>query len=135
MTAPTTRPVAYIRRSVARKGDPGDVSRDFQVDKVRALANGDGPRLRIIDGDWGRSAATDKTGQRVAFLGMLEDIERGLVSHVYAYSPDRLARSVEWSAPAGQRLPAGEGGPITTTAGTVAPDDPAALGRCSTCWR
>lgn len=49
-------PVAYIRRSVSRAGDRGDVSRDYQTDAVRALANGDGPRLRIIDSDWGRSA-------------------------------------------------------------------------------
>lgn len=118
-------PVAYIRRSVARRGDPGDVSREFQTTKVRDLANGDGARLRIIDGDWGRSAATDKTNLRTAFLELLEDIERGAVSHVYAYSPDRLARSVEWSARlinACRRA----GVPITTTAGTVAPDDPAA---------
>lgn len=119
------QPVAYIRRSVARRGDPGDVSREFQTEKVRALANGDGAALRIIDGDWGKSAATDKVDQRLAFLSMLDAIERGDVSHVYAYSPDRLARSVEWSA----RLVnicrrAGVG--ITTTAGTVAPDDPAA---------
>ena len=118
-------PVAYIRRSVARRGDPGDVSREFQTAKVRALANGDGPTLRILDGDWGKSAATDKTEQRTAFLAMLEDIEHGRVSHVYAYSPDRLARSVEWSARlvnACRRA----GTSITTTAGTVAPDDPAA---------
>ena len=121
----SAQPVAYIRRSVARRGDPGDVSREFQTGKVRALANGDGPRLRILDGDWGRSAATDKTEQRTAFLGMLEEIEAGRISHVYAYSPDRLARSVEWSARlvnACRRA----GVPITTTAGTVAPDDPAA---------
>lgn len=121
----TAQPVAYIRRSVARRGDPGDVSREFQTDKVRALANGDGPTLRIIDGDWGRSASTDKTGLRTAFLALLEEIETGQVSHVYAYSPDRLARSVEWSARlvnACRRA----GVSITTTAGTVAPDDPAA---------
>lgn len=121
----SARPVAYIRRSVARRGDPGDVSREFQTGKVRALANGDGPALRVIDGDWGKSAATDKTDQRTAFLALLEDVERGAVSHLYAYSPDRLARSVEWSARlvnACRRA----GVPITTTAGTVAPDDPAA---------
>jgi DNA invertase Pin-like site-specific DNA recombinase len=121
----TAQPAAYIRRSVARRGDPGDISREFQTEKVRALANGDGPTLRIIDGDWGRSASTDKTAQRTAFLALLEDIEQGRVSHVYAYSPDRLARSVEWSARlvnACRRA----GASITTTAGTVAPDDPAA---------
>jgi DNA invertase Pin-like site-specific DNA recombinase len=121
----TARPAAYIRRSVARRGDPGDVSREFQTDKVRALAGDDGATLRIIDGDWGRSASTDKTNLRTAFLALMDDIEAGSVSHLYAYSPDRLARSVEWTARlvnACRRA----GVPITTTAGTVAPDDPAA---------
>ncbi len=116
-------PVAYIRRSVARRGDSGDISREFQTEKVRALAAGDGAGLRIIDQDWGRSAAGEKTDKRLAFLEMLTAIERGEISHVFAYSPDRLARSVEWSARlvnACRRA----GVPITTTAGTVAPDDP-----------
>jgi DNA invertase Pin-like site-specific DNA recombinase len=119
------QPVAYIRRSVARRGDPGDVSREFQTEKVRSLANGDGPTLRILDGDWGKSAATDKVNHRLAFLAMLEDIEAGRVSHVYAYAPDRLARSVEWAARL-VNVCRRAGVPITTTAGTVAPDDPAA---------
>jgi DNA invertase Pin-like site-specific DNA recombinase len=119
------QPAAYIRRSVARRGDPGDVSREFQTDKVRALANGDGPALRIIDADWGISAGTDKTGQRLAFLAMLDEIERGAISHVYAYSPDRLARSVEWAARLVNVCRRADV-PITTTAGTVAPDDPSA---------
>lgn len=121
----TALPAAYIRRSVARRGDPGDVSREFQTDKVRALAGDDGAALHIIDGDWGRSASTDKTNLRTAFLALMDDIEAGSVSHLYAYSPDRLARSVEWTARlvnACRRA----GVPITTTAGTVAPDDPAA---------
>src|SRR5829696_1966939 len=91
-------PVAYIRRSVARTGDPGDVSRDFQTDKVRSLAAADGLGLRIIDGDWGRSASTDKTDKRLAFLELLAAVERGEVSTIYAYSTDRLARSVQWAA-------------------------------------
>jgi DNA invertase Pin-like site-specific DNA recombinase len=91
-------PVAYIRRSARSRSDPGDLSREFQTDKVRELANGDGPRLRIIDADWGRSASTDKTDRRVAFLALLEAVERGEVSALYAYSTDRLARSVEWAA-------------------------------------
>lgn len=115
-------PVAYIRRSVARTGDPGDVSREFQTDKVRSLANGDGPTLRIIDGDWGRSAATDKTEKRLAFLGLLEAVERGEVSTLYAYSTDRLARSVQWAA---RLLDAAEraGTTIITGEGRFAPGD------------
>jgi DNA invertase Pin-like site-specific DNA recombinase len=92
------QPVAYIRRSVARRGDPGDVSREFQTEKVRALANGDGASLRIIDADWGISADREKTHQRLAFLDLMAAVERGEVSTVYAFALDRLARSVQWSA-------------------------------------
>ncbi len=91
-------PVAYIRRSVARRGDPGDVSRDSQIDKVRSLANGDGPSLRIMDGDWGISADREKTHKRLAFLELMASVERGEVSAIYAFALDRLARSVQWSA-------------------------------------
>ena len=92
------QPTAYIRRSARSRTDPGDISREFQIEKVRELAGPDGASLRIIDADWGRSAATDKTNQRLAFLALLEEIERGEVSALYAYSTDRLARSVEWAA-------------------------------------
>jgi DNA invertase Pin-like site-specific DNA recombinase len=89
--------VAYIRRSVSRAGDEGDISREFQIDKVRTLAGADAARLTILDGDWGRSASTDKTVQRLAFLGLMEDVEAGGVSTVYAYAADRIARSSEWA--------------------------------------
>jgi DNA invertase Pin-like site-specific DNA recombinase len=115
-------PVAYIRRSVARRSDPGDVSREFQTDKVRGLANGDGSTWQIIDGDWGRSAAGEKTDKRLAFLSLLAAVERGEVSTLYAYSCDRLARSVRWSA---QLLDACEaaGTTIVTGEGHFAPGD------------
>ena len=100
--------VAYIRRSVARRADPGDISREFQTDAVRSLAGsangrvgdsaGDGPTLRVLDGDWGRSAATEKTDRRLVFLALMEAVEAGRVNAIYAYSADRLARSVEWSS-------------------------------------
>jgi DNA invertase Pin-like site-specific DNA recombinase len=92
------QPVAYIRRSVARRGDPGDVSREFQTDKVRALANGDGVALRVIDADWGISADREQTHKRLAFLDLIASVERGEVSSIYAFALDRLARSVQWSA-------------------------------------
>src|SRR5664280_1140153 len=117
-----SNPVAYIRRSVASRADPGDVSREFQTEAVRALANGDAARLVIIDRDWGRSAATDKTGRRLAFLALLDAIEAGDVSALYAYSTDRLARSVEWSARllnACRRA----GVPIVTREGRIEPGD------------
>lgn len=115
-------PVAYIRRSVASRADPGDVSREFQTEEVRRLAGADGPALTIIDRDWGRSAATDKTGRRLAFLALLDAIEAGDVSALYAYSTDRLARSVEWSARllnACRRA----GVPIVTREGRIEPGD------------
>jgi DNA invertase Pin-like site-specific DNA recombinase len=116
------RPVAYIRRSVSRRNDPGDLSRQFQTEKVRELANGDGGSLTVIDQDWGRSAAGDKTDKRLAFLGLLDAVERGEVSTLYAYSADRLARSVRWSA---QLLDACEaaGTTIVTGEGRFAPRD------------
>jgi DNA invertase Pin-like site-specific DNA recombinase len=117
-----SNPTAYIRRSVASRADPGDVSREFQTEAVRALAGPDADRLHIIDADWGRSAATDKTDRRLAFLALLDSIEAGDVSTLYAYSTDRLARSVEWSARllnACRRA----GVPIVTREGRIAPGD------------
>jgi DNA invertase Pin-like site-specific DNA recombinase len=112
--------VAYIRRSTTSRSNPGDVSREFQTAEVRKLAGTNG--LLIVDGDWGRSAATDKTAKRLAFLEVLDSIERGEVSTLYAYSCDRLARSVQWAA---RLLDACEhaGTTITTGEGTFAPGD------------
>lgn len=116
------RPVAYIRRSARSRSDPGDISRDFQIETVRRLAGPDGPTLTILDGDWGKSAATDETDKRLAFLGLMQAIEQGEVSAVYAYSTDRLARSVRWSA---QLLDACEraGTLIVTSEGRFEPGD------------
>lgn len=90
-------PVAYIRRSSKSRADPGDISREFQTEAVRRLS-GNAANLVILDGDWGVSAATEATHRRLAFLGLMEAIERGEVSTLYAYSTDRLARSVQWAA-------------------------------------
>lgn len=122
---PNARPVAYIRRSISRVGDAGDVSREFQTEEVRRLAGDDGSRLVVIDQDWGVSAAREKTHRRLAFLAMLASIERGEVSTVYAYSTDRLARSVRWAA---QLLDACEdaGAAVVTREGRFAPGDSAA---------
>jgi DNA invertase Pin-like site-specific DNA recombinase len=92
------RPYAYIRRSVVRKSDPGDVSAENQTTAVRRLAGDDAVSLVILDRDWGKPAAHDKTDKRLAFLGLMDSIERGEVSTLYAYMADRLARSVEWSS-------------------------------------
>ena len=113
---------AYIRRSVSRRGDPGDASRTFQTEAVRRMAGADAASLVIIDQDWGRSAATEHTAKRLAFLELMERIERGEVSTLYAYSCDRLARSVQWSA---RLLDACEaaGTAIVTGEGRFAPTD------------
>jgi DNA invertase Pin-like site-specific DNA recombinase len=118
----STTAVAYIRRSVSRRGDEGDTSRTFQTEAVRRMAGDDGTALEIIDRDWGRSAATEHTDKRLAFLSLMERIERGEVSTLYAYSCDRLARSVEWSA---RLLNACEraGTAIVTGEGRFAPGD------------
>lgn len=114
-------PFAYIRRSSKSRSDPGDISREFQTETVRSLASNDA-NLVILDGDWGKSAATDATAKRLDFLALMESVERGEVSTVYAYSTDRLARSVRWAA---QFLDACEqaGTTIVTSEGRFAPGD------------
>lgn len=114
-------PIAYIRRSSKSRSDPGDISREFQTETVRALAGGDA-NLVIIDGDWGKSGATDETDKRLAFLELLASVGRGEVSTLYAYATDRLARSVRWAA---QLLDACEtaGTTIVTSEGRFAPGD------------
>lgn len=91
------------------------------METVRALAGGDA-NLVILDGDWGKSAATDETDKRLAFLELLASVERGEVSELYAYATDRLARSVRWAA---QLLDACEtaGTTIVTSEGRFAPGD------------
>lgn len=119
------QPVAYIRRSFSRRHDPGDVSREFQVDEVRRLAGPDSDKLIVKGADWGVSAAREHTERRLDFLDMIEMVKRGEVSTVYAYSADRLARSVQWAA---RLLDACEdaGTTIVTGEGRYAPDDDAA---------
>lgn len=115
------RPVAYIRRSSKSRSDPGDISREFQTETVRMLA-GQAANLVILDGDWGKSASADAIDKRLVFLELLASIERGEVETLYAYSTDRLARSVRWSA---QLLDACEqaGVTIVTSEGRFAPND------------
>ena len=90
----TTSPVAYIRRSSADAGSPGDISRDVQEQAVRELAARDGHNgdVRVFV-DWARSADEEKEAKRTEFRAMLAEVERGNVSTIYAYSLDRLARS------------------------------------------
>jgi DNA invertase Pin-like site-specific DNA recombinase len=88
--------VAYIRRSTAdENGNRGDVSREAQESAVRELARRDGCEdgLKVYT-DWGKSADEAKEAARKEYGRMLAAVERGEVSTVYAFSLDRLARSV-----------------------------------------
>jgi DNA invertase Pin-like site-specific DNA recombinase len=126
-------PIAYIRRSVARRGDQGDISKQSQTDKVRALANGDGAALQIVDCGWGISAGREHTLKRTGFLDLLERVERREISTIYAFALDRLARSLRWSA---QLLDACQdaGTMIVTTEGASTRAS-RWIGRCSGCSR
>lgn len=88
--------VAYVRRSTAdESNNRGDVSREAQESAVRELARRDGCEdgLRVYT-DWGKSADEAKEAARKEYGRMLAAIERGEVSTCYAFSLDRLARSV-----------------------------------------
>jgi DNA invertase Pin-like site-specific DNA recombinase len=91
----TPQPVAYIRRSAADAGSPGEISREVQTDAVRKLAASEGHKgeLRIFT-DWARSADEEKTAKRSQYAAMLKAVENGEVSTIYAYALDRLLRSV-----------------------------------------
>ena len=116
----SARPFAYIRRS-ATGNSGGDISRDFQTGKVRELA-GNEPELQIIDRDWGKSGSRHKRSQREGLDELLEAIEAGEVTAVYAYAADRLARDTETAM---HLLNACErrGVPIVTREGAFTPGD------------
>lgn len=87
-------PVAYVRRSSASANNPGEISHADQMAAVRELAhrhgfNGD---LVVYD-DWGKSADVAKESKRTEFNRMLQAVERGEVSHIFAAKVDRLYRS------------------------------------------
>src|SRR5579859_2727460 len=87
-------PVAYLRKS--RSDDPTrEVSREVQESAVRALAARDGinGELQVLV-DWDRSADQSKTEQRTAYRELIRGIEAGELGPVYAYSADRLYRSM-----------------------------------------
>ena len=91
-----TVPVAYIRRSSrASKAADGEISLAAQESAVRDLAARDGYNGDlVIFTDAGRSGDEAKLGKRSEYAKMLGMIERGETSAVYAYSLDRLHRSV-----------------------------------------
>ncbi len=88
------KPVAYVRRSTADAGNPGDVSREVQEGAIRAMAHRDGHNGDVVwFVDWARSADEEKEARRTEFRAMLAAVERGEVTVIYAFSLDRLARS------------------------------------------
>jgi DNA invertase Pin-like site-specific DNA recombinase len=88
------QPVAYLRKS--KSDDPTkEVSRDVQEHAVRELAARDrftGELALYVD--WDKSADESKANRRTAFLALTRAIEAGEVSTLYAYSMDRLYRSL-----------------------------------------
>ena len=86
--------IAYLRKS--KSDDPSkEVSRDVQERAVRELAARDGynGELELLV-DWDRSADEKNTSRRTAYRDLLKRVEDGEVSAVYAYSVDRLYRSL-----------------------------------------
>lgn len=95
------QPVAYIRKSKVNPNGHA-LSWEVQEAQVRDLAarNGDGDRLTLLS-DWGTSGAaaasafggTGRGGKRKVWGQLVEMIDAGQVSALYAYSLSRLARS------------------------------------------
>lgn len=95
---PYARPCGYIRVSHEDEGDnarPLGEQQAGQVAAVQRLAtrNGYEGDLVIFE-DWDRSADPKKEHRRTGFNAMLQAVERGEVSAIYARSLDRLYRSI-----------------------------------------
>lgn len=91
-----TTPVGYVRRSSrAQRGSDGEISLAAQEAAVRDLAHRDGHNgdLQLFT-DAGRSGDEAKISRRSEYARMLALVERGEVGTIYAYSLDRLHRSV-----------------------------------------
>jgi DNA invertase Pin-like site-specific DNA recombinase len=86
-------PAAYLRRSYVDVNSPGDISREAQRATVGRLAAADGHNGNLVEyDDWGVSADVAKSAKRTAYARLLEDMEAGQVSAVYAFDVDRLYR-------------------------------------------
>lgn len=91
------RPYGYIRRSARPNLErPGVVSHEQQVDAIRRLAtrNGDDPDSLVILEDWGVSGRSSSEQRRTQFAQLERDVRAGRVSVIYAWSINRLARSL-----------------------------------------
>jgi site-specific DNA recombinase len=90
-------PLAYLRRSRVDTRRPGDVSHEQQLTAIRALAakHGDDNDELVIIEDWGRSGRAEKQHLRAGFARLEDMVRSGEATAIYAYSTNRLARSLE----------------------------------------
>jgi DNA invertase Pin-like site-specific DNA recombinase len=119
-----TRPFAYVRKSTQGTAE----SMSDQIVNVRKIVerNGrpqDAANLVLLTADWGVSASREKRAKRLDMTRLIEAIRAGEVSHLYAYSHDRLARDVETSAALLNAM-ADAGIECTTGERTFRPRDP-----------
>src|SRR5688500_10920005 len=89
--------VAYLRRSRVDTRKPGIVSHEQQLEACRRLAaqHGDDPDALVIIEEWGKSGRAEQPHLRDGFARLEAMIRDGECSAVYAYSANRLARSLE----------------------------------------
>jgi DNA invertase Pin-like site-specific DNA recombinase len=88
---------AYLRRSRVDTRREGAISHEQQLAAIRSLAerHGDDPdALQLIE-DWGKSGRAEKQHLRTGFAQLEAMVADGSVSVIYAYSANRLARSLE----------------------------------------
>ena len=89
--------VAYLRRSRVDTRRDGAISHEQQTVAIRALAerHGDDPDQLVWIEDWGKSGRSSKQHLRAGFARLEAMIKDGEVDSIYAYSANRLARSLE----------------------------------------
>lgn len=89
--------VAYLRRSRVDTRRDGAISHEQQLAAVRglAIANNDDPDALVIIEDWGKSGRAEKQHLRTGFARLEAMVASGEATAVYAYSANRLARSLE----------------------------------------
>ena len=103
----------------------GDVSREVQERAIRDLAHRDGHNGDVeYFVDWGKSGSEAKSASWTAYQRMLQRIEEGHVSAVYAYGMDRLNRSLVMSARFAKACEANDVRIVTAREGEVRQDSP-----------
>lgn len=89
--------IGYIRKSRVDTRRKGAISREQQVEAIKAMARREGDDPDAIEWieDWGRSGAIDKQHLRQGFAALEAAVKSGNVQTIYAYNMSRLARSLE----------------------------------------